>query len=280
MAVFNRSPPSSAVGFDPTARFETSWVFPPILLFLLRLLFSLYAFTTIFFIFGWNGTHGEADEIGHSFSYFTHLTYWGLAFYYAFSALHTLSYWLTATPWLNRWPKAFQIAHSVYYSTIVVFPFIVTGIAVYWALLAPSSFPSTFSIWTNMSQHALNSLYALFEIIFPRTEPMPFWHLVPLVIILAMYLGLAYLTAHTQGFYVYGFLDLSKNSSGKVAGYIVGILVACIIVFLIVRYVVVLRVWLTEKKLGMTGKFGTRRGSRMGDEEVGKAVPLHDYHMK
>lgn len=86
---------------------------------------------------------------------------------------------------------------------------------------------------------------------------------------------MAYVTFYTQGFYTYGFLDLQKNSSGVVAAYIVGILVADIIIFLIVKYVILLRFWLTEKKLGMAGKFSHRNTVRMADEEAEKGVPMH-----
>ena len=84
---------------------------------------------------------------------------------------------------------------------------------VYWALLY-SAFDSAFSTWTNTSQHALNAGYALFEIVFPRTAPLPFFHLVPIIVILAMYLALAYITNETEGFYVYSFLDPKSNSPG------------------------------------------------------------------
>lgn len=113
--------------FDPTHRFVTSWLFSPVILLVCRAILSLYAFVTIFFIFGWNGSHGMSEASRRSFSYFTHLTYWGLAFYHAFAALHTASYWLTGTPFLARWPKALQIAHSMFYSTVVIYPWIVTS---------------------------------------------------------------------------------------------------------------------------------------------------------
>lgn len=62
-------------------------------------------------------------------------------------------------------------------------------------------------------------MYALFEILFSRTSPLPWLDVVPIVVLLALYLGLAYLTHATQGFYTYGFLDLQDNSSGAVAAY-------------------------------------------------------------
>jgi hypothetical protein len=113
--------------FDPTQRFVTSWILSPALLFGVRALLSLYAFTTLFTIFGWNGSHGMSEQSRYSFSYFTHLTYWGLAFYFAFAAIHTGSYWLRGTPFLSQWPRALQVAHSIFYSTVVVYPFIVTS---------------------------------------------------------------------------------------------------------------------------------------------------------
>jgi hypothetical protein len=126
MRVFGRRQ-SDGLDFDPTYRFETSWILPPGLLFAIRALLSLYAFVTIFTIFGYNGSHDRADESQHTFSYFTHLTYWGLAFYFALSAVHTGSYWLCGTPFLAAWPRLLQHAHSIFYTTIVIFPLIVTS---------------------------------------------------------------------------------------------------------------------------------------------------------
>ena len=142
----------------------------------------------------------------------------------------------------------------------------------YWALLAPGRFPSAFSLWSNTSQHALNSLYAFFEIFFPRTSPLPWLDIAPTIILLALYLGLAYLTHATEGFYVYDFLDLQENSSGVVAAYIVGILVAAIVVFLIVRYLILLRVWVTEKKMGKLGRFSAHEAGPVANEELEKGV--------
>ncbi|KKY16097.1 hypothetical protein UCRPC4_g06008 [Phaeomoniella chlamydospora] len=100
-----------------------------------------------------------------------------------------------------------------------------------------------------VSQHALNSAYALFEIVFPATNPPPFLHLAGLVILLLLYLALAYLTNATEGFYPYSFLDPSTGS-GKVAGYCFGILAAIIVIFLIVWGLI----WLRRKFTGLGKK--------------------------
>jgi hypothetical protein len=108
---------------------------------------------------------------------------------------------------------------------------------------------------------------------------LPWLDIVPIIVLLALYLGLAYLTHATDGYYVYDFLDLDKHSSGIVAAYIVGILVAAIIIFLIVRYLILLRVWVTEKKLRKMGKFSHRESAAMA-EEIEKGVPLNDINAK
>jgi hypothetical protein len=102
---------------------------------------------------------------------------------------------------------------------------------------------------------------------------LPWLDLIPIVVLLALYLGLAYLTHATEGFYPYTFLDFQTNSSGFVAGAIVGILIASIIVFLLVRYLIVLRVWVTEKKLGKHGKF-SKRGEVISLSGEAKDLPL------
>ncbi|KAL8694884.1 MAG: hypothetical protein Q9218_000548 [Villophora microphyllina] len=258
-AIFGASQP-----FDPSHRYMTSWILPPVLLAIVRLLLSIYAFTTIFFILGWDGVHQRHDLDRHFFSYFTDLSYWGLAFYFLFSSLHTFSYARTGRAWLQKWPVALQVAHAAFYTTIVTFPILVT--AVFWAILYSGSwFPAEFEGWSNMSQHALNTVFAAFEIFLTRTAPSPYAHLPILVVILALYLALAYVTHATAGFYPYSFLDPNKGS-GRLAGYIIGILAAVCLIFVIVWVIIWLRQWVTEKKMHMYGKFA--KGRHVDDEEM------------
>lgn len=135
--------------FDPSHRYTTSWIFPPLLLAAIRILLSIYVFTTLFFYLGWNGEHHRHDLDRHSFSYFTHLGYWGLAFYFLVAALHTFRYGSIGHSWLQRWPVGLQVAHTAFYATIVTFPILVT--AVFWAVLYSGIwFPSEFEGWSNV----------------------------------------------------------------------------------------------------------------------------------
>jgi hypothetical protein len=140
---------------------------------------------------------------------------------------------------LQRWPRILQFLHMLLWSTVTTFrmyflsslleawqnilltlflAFIVT--VVYWVLLASSStFQSAYSSkrtlhswsslliscgplgWNNITVHAMNSAFALFEVLLTRAGPMPWTHVPFLIILLAAYLGLAYVTHATQGFY-------------------------------------------------------------------------------
>lgn len=137
-----------------------------------------------------------------------------------------------------------------------------------------SSFNSRFAVWSNVSQHAFNSVFAFFEITIPRTDPLPFFHLIAIIVILALYLAVAFITYDTDHFYVYDFLDIQKHGSGVVAGYIIGILVGSVIIFLIIHYLILLRKWITETKMHKMGKFSRAR-PQVGRQELDELPTKH-----
>ena len=72
-----------------------------------------------------------------------------------------------------------------------------------------------------------------------------------LILILLLYLCVAYITYHTQGWYAYSFLNPGDHGqkSGLVAGYCFGILAAIIVIFLISWSLIRLRQWSTGGKI-------------------------------
>jgi hypothetical protein len=143
-------------------------------------------------------------------------------------------------------------------------------VVVYWGILF-DHFSNDFQIYSNVSQHAFNTVFAIFELVIPRTSPTPFIHLIVLVVILALYLGVAYITLAVQHFYAYDFLDSSLHSRGVIAGYIFGILAITIVAFVMVHYLIVLRQWITEKTLHKTGIFTTKESHVTAtDAELGE----------
>ncbi|KAL2130271.1 hypothetical protein VTI74DRAFT_6688 [Chaetomium olivicolor] len=257
--------------WDPTHRFETSWLLSPWWLFCCRALLSLYIFTTLLFILGWQCTHAD-DGCAASratFSYFTHLTYWGLGFYFLFAATHTFTYARSGVALLDRFPRPLQALHAFFYTTITVYPIIVT--VVFWARLYSGKwFPEVFSGWSNISQHLLNSFFGLFEVVIPRTDTSPPVHMAWLILVLALYLALAYVTKATKNFYPYDFLN-PATQHGLVAAYAFGIAVGCIVVFGFVWGLIWLRKFVTETKLGKTGKFAK---TASGGGELGEPKDL------
>ncbi|KAI0410080.1 hypothetical protein F4802DRAFT_592954 [Xylaria palmicola] len=244
--------------WDPERRFVTSWLVSPYVLGGIRALLSLYAFTTLLFNIGYNcarPAQGGCATSRAAFSYFTVLSYWGLAFYLLFAAAHTLLYARRrgAYPLATTWPRPLQALHAVLYSTVTTFPLLV--VIVFWALLAsPGVLATPYAAWSNVSQHVLNAAFALFEILVPRTRPPPWTHLPFLIALLALYLALAYLTRATKGFYTYTFLDAGKQGP-LVAAYVFGIAIGICILFAVVWGLVWLRRWVTEDKLGLRGVF-------------------------
>ncbi|KAA8575016.1 hypothetical protein MFRU_002g03520 [Monilinia fructicola] len=260
--------------WDPSHRFETSWLLSPWALFAVRAAISFYAFLVLLFVIFWeiarfpNGTAVARFE----FSYFTILCYWGIAFYFLFASLHTFTYARHGTPLLARFPRPLQALHSLYYSSIICYPLLVT--IVYWGVIFRTSvptgwFPVRFDAWSNVSEHGLNSLFALVEILLARTHPPPLVHLCWLLLILACYLGLAYVTYATKGEYVYEFLDPARQKHGLVAAYVFGIAVGICVIFLVARGLVAARKWVVEGRMRRMGRFF---GGRSLEAEVEMAT--------
>ncbi|KAJ7155070.1 hypothetical protein C8R46DRAFT_960198 [Mycena filopes] len=203
--------------FDPRNKFVSSPLFSPAVLAAIRILIALYALCTIITVLVFTVQEGA----GRSFlSYFTELSYIGLTAYYCAAAVQSFFYARYGRYLLRRWPRPLQALHVLLQSTITSFPFLVT--IVYWALLSsPETFATTRSSWQNISVHALNSLFALIELLLTNAPPAP-WLFIPVhILLLAAYLGVAYLTHAEQGFYPYSFLAPSSGP-GILAAYILG----------------------------------------------------------
>ncbi|KAJ4989066.1 hypothetical protein SVAN01_05504 [Stagonosporopsis vannaccii] len=232
----------SAGFFDPSRTFVTSHFVSPIVLACIRAVLCVYSFTTIIVSYSWlannTATVGLKDvnigsykiqqseaAIGQSFSFFTYLTFWSLGFYFLVASVHTFMFAFKAHTWLHNWPKPLQLMHSLYYSCVTSMPFLVT--IVFWGTMNSGWPPGRFEQWMNLSVHGLNSVFAIVEILLPATEAPPVSHLSVVLLILSVYLGLAYLTRYTQGFYVYEWLNPAHGTVSivlHVLGYAAGII--------------------------------------------------------
>ncbi|KAJ7106287.1 hypothetical protein C8R44DRAFT_805983 [Mycena epipterygia] len=245
----------AAAPFDPKYAFVSSQLFSPAALAGIRTLIALYALCTICTVLGFDVAAGAGPTF---LCYFTELSYIGLTAYYVAAAVQTLFYARWQVYPLRRWPRVLQALHVLLQATVTTYPIIVT--VVFWALLSsPSTFSTRFNAWSNISIHAINTPFALFEIFLTNAPPAPWLALPVVVFVLALYLALAYVVHATQGFYPYPFLN-PDNGHGRLAGYILGIAAGGIIVFSIVRGIVVLRC-----------RFVARwRGRRTGRDRIGE----------
>jgi len=219
----------------------TSPVFSPLVLACIRLTFAVYTLGTAIAVLTYDSVRSSKHDAGGYFSYFTHLSYIGIVAYFWASGIQTLVYAIRrrrSYP-LQRWPRFLQFLHRLLCSSIMNFPIIVT--IVYWVLLSShDTFHPRFNAWSNISQHALNTAFVLFEVLFTHCGPSPWSHLLFLILFLAGYLGVAYITHATEGFYTYSFLNPHKEQ-GLLAAYIVGIGVGECIVFSVVWGLCLLR---------------------------------------
>ncbi|KAJ7472939.1 hypothetical protein B0H11DRAFT_1345230 [Mycena galericulata] len=267
--------------FDPHRKFVSSPVLSPALLAAARTLLALYAICTICTVLAFNVAMGD----GNSFlSYFTQLSYIGLTAYYCAAAVQTAFYARYGTYPLQRWPRPLQALHVLLQSTVVSFrasrpyyslstwtneqaaAFIVT--VVFWALLSsPETFGTRYNVWSAISVHALNSAYALFELLLTNAPPAP-WLALPLhVLLLAAYLGVAYVTYAAQGFYTYPFLN-PHTQHALLAAYIAGIALGAVVVFLVGRGVAGVRTRIAGRFAASSFKVGGGGGKREGGKEA------------
>ncbi|EOD47320.1 putative alpha beta hydrolase fold-1 protein [Neofusicoccum parvum UCRNP2] len=137
--------------FDPTHRFTTSSLLSPLSLGLARALIATYGVTTIIVSLALRHQSSAAQPSpAQSFSYFSTITWWGITSYHAFAALHTLAYARTGRAPLERWWAGLQVAHSVLWSTIAVFPLLVT--VIFWGVqYKPGRLDSRLGAWSDVS---------------------------------------------------------------------------------------------------------------------------------
>lgn len=166
---------------------------------------------------------------------------------------------------LAHFPRPLQVCHVLLVSTITTYPLIVT--VIYWVVLSGGgSYATTYSSWANLTKHAFNLLLTQLDVAILGRSPMaPWWHLLLVVILIACYVGVAYITRADQGFYPYPFLNVEENGSGLVGGFCVGIGVGTVISFMIGQFVVWLRE-LVAAKVQKSGAWGSARAHGVEDD--------------
>lgn len=164
--------------------------------------------------------------------------------YFWISGIYSVIYAITGRSPLRKLPRFLQLLHSLFYSTVTTYPFIVT--AVYWSLISTpphkKALATVVSRWSNTSFHCLNAVFACFEVMFSAVLPQRWTHSLVILLILGLYIAMAYIIRLTAKFYVYEFMDV-KMMGAVTGAYIAGIGAMGMITFFVVQGVVWVKQW-------------------------------------
>jgi len=194
--------------------------------------------------------------------YFTNLVYIALTIYLASSALYTALYRLScnrpdkSAPLLPA-PILFTLHHVLYVSLVTSH---IVVLVVYWSLIYQPDIPQTaVYTWIDFSQHALNAVFIMLEVVLGRM--MLRW-IDCCVVLLVPVLYAAYTWAiyGLYGQWVYRFLDWNQGRSTPL--WYVIMLAMFVGVFVIMRLLHRVREWF-GRRLDL---FGRVRAERMVKE--------------
>jgi len=224
---------------DPEFRLVTSpWV-TPLALFFIRFTLTFYATAAGVFDLFYNVM--VLEEGRRYYTFFTRMSYIAITIYLASGALNT---WLfdrslqkarllrvdkPSYP-LQTWPKPLRFLYMSLWTTVAAFPPMVT--IVFWLLLVKDNTTEPgYHLWSNISFHALNTVFVLVELFLSRTPLLWVYAPIPPVIGL-LYFGFSHVVHASLGFFPYPFLD-SKVVGNKVPLYVAGIGLASVLSFAI-----------------------------------------------
>jgi len=189
------------------------------------------------------------------FTDFSKYAYVGASFYFVFAFYHTLIYWRTGRYPLASWPRILQLLYSVLYSSIGVFPGIMT--VIYWTISSNSStFSTPLDIWLNVSLHLASTVFIFTEILTNSIRPLSLAHLFVLELWFLLYLPVVYICAATLGFYPYPSLD--PSTPGLLAGSIISMAIAIAAMFLIIQGIASSKLYLLQSKDKPTSKLSKK----------------------
>lgn len=226
--------------FEPD-RIVTSNLVRPLTLAILRGLVCLY--TLIVIVSVWVTAESASDYL----KFFTNLTYFGLVVYLVCSTIWSINYLrqpLTArATWLKSGSPWWGYAHWLLYSTVVTYHFIVP--LVYWSMLNVGAHMTTLGHWQNYSVHAIDGVFALFELIFNRHFLQP-RHSFVVAAVMVLYMLLTFVVRKTKGEWVYPFLDWDQGAI--CVAYYLGIAVGLFVIYFLLLVVHKLRNrWLARR---------------------------------
>ncbi|KAJ3290516.1 hypothetical protein HDU79_003173 [Rhizoclosmatium sp. JEL0117] len=166
--------------------------------------------------------------------FFTEWTWLGLIFYLS-TAVYNSHLYVTksnALATMEARPYWMKYSNWLLYALPATYVYIVS--IVFWALLASVlSNADSVNSWLTVSQHALNSVIMIGELVLGRI-PLAYAFMIPFIVIALMYLGIALVFHAVYGSWSYGFLDTSKPMWYL---WYIGVILFFVIEFVVVVYI-------------------------------------------
>nr|CDI55983.1 conserved hypothetical protein [Melanopsichium pennsylvanicum 4] len=90
--------------------------------------------------------------------------------------------------------RPLQFCHTLLVSTVSSFPLVV--MVIFWTVLrGPAPLSDPYSAFANIGKHTLNYFLTMLDlVVLSRTSLRPWWHLIPIVAILGLYIGIVDIT--------------------------------------------------------------------------------------
>ncbi|KAF9286361.1 hypothetical protein BGZ68_003012 [Mortierella alpina] len=212
--------------FEPD-RIVTSNLVRPLTLAVLRGITCLY--TVIVIISVWVTSNSFSDWA----MFFTNESYFGLTIYLVCSSIWSIGYLRRPVQeraqWLKNRSPWWGWLHWLLYSTVITYHIIVP--IVYWTMLnVAGKNMSALATWQNVSVHAVDGVFAIFELIFNRHFLQPI-HSVVVAAVMVLYMFLTFVVRRTEGKWVYPFLNWDQGAI--CAAYYLGIAIGLFIIFFV-----------------------------------------------
>ncbi|TKY88164.1 hypothetical protein EX895_002874 [Sporisorium graminicola] len=168
--------------------------------------------------------------------------------------------------WLSRsFSRPLQVCHTLLVSTVSSFPLVV--LVIFWSVLrGPAPLGDPYSAFSNIGKHTLNYVLTMLDlVVLSRTPLRPWWHLVPIVAFLGLYIGIVDITYHRYHVYVYSFFNVQQFGVTLVVVVCLLLAVFAVVCFLLTQALMLLREYVAAKLQG-SGGWGSARAVGVPDD--------------
>ncbi|SNX86667.1 uncharacterized protein MEPE_05376 [Melanopsichium pennsylvanicum] len=161
--------------------------------------------------------------------------------------------------------RPLQFCHTLLVSTVSSFPLVV--MVIFWTVLrGPAPLSDPYSAFANIGKHTLNYFLTMLDlVVLSRTSLRPWWHLIPIVAILGLYIGIVDITYKRYHVLVYGFFNVQQFGVPLVVLFCILIGVFAVVSFLLTQLLMLIREAVVAK-VQKSGEWGSGKPIGVPDD--------------